>query len=106
LHAAASIGYVLFRLAQSAAIEKHFKSIEPLLTDPCHDEANDVKLEEITKGIADDPESGDDLYNELYDECFGKLEAEISVLNAVAMRVRTTTMTMAMAILGVRVRFT
>jgi len=43
LHVAASIGYVLFRLARSAAIEKHFKAIEPLLTNPRCDKANDVR---------------------------------------------------------------
>ena len=44
LHAAASIGYVLFLLSWSAALEKHFTAIELLLTNNRRDKSNDVKL--------------------------------------------------------------
>jgi len=59
LHATASIGYVLFRLARSAAIEKHFKAIESSLADRRHNKTKDVKLDGImADGVEIDPEFG------------------------------------------------
>ncbi len=81
LHATANIGYVLFRLARSAAIEKHFKAIESSLADRRRDKTKDVKLEEIKKELELGTDFYDELDAELYNEHFGKMDAEFKALN-------------------------